>query len=65
MCLQFVGRLIAKAIFDGKLLDCYFTRAMYKHILNKVVKLATLQIVIVLLLLHSMVYMIVVMLQLS
>lgn len=32
--LQFVGRLIAKAIYDNKQLDCYFTRAFYKHILN-------------------------------
>ncbi|KAK6751843.1 hypothetical protein RB195_003334 [Necator americanus] len=31
---KFVGRLIAKAIYDNKLLDCYFTRAFYKHILN-------------------------------
>lgn len=31
---QFVGKLIAKAIYDNKLLDCYFTRAFYKHILN-------------------------------
>jgi E3 ubiquitin-protein ligase HUWE1 len=31
---KFVGRLIAKAIYDNKQLDCYFTRAFYKHILN-------------------------------
>lgn len=31
---KFVGRIIAKAIYDNKLLDCYFTRAFYKHILN-------------------------------
>ncbi len=35
---KFVGRLIGKAIFDNKLLDCYFTRSFYKHILGKVVK---------------------------
>lgn len=31
---KFVGRLIAKSIFEHKYLDCYFTRAFYKHILN-------------------------------
>ena len=31
---KFIGRVIAKAIFDNKQLDCYFTRAFYKHILN-------------------------------
>lgn len=31
---KFVGRIIAKAVHDNKLLDCYFTRAFYKHILN-------------------------------
>ncbi|GMS94105.1 hypothetical protein PENTCL1PPCAC_16280 [Pristionchus entomophagus] len=35
---KFVGRIIAKAIHDNKLLDCYFTRAFYKHILNLPVK---------------------------
>ncbi|KRX45470.1 E3 ubiquitin-protein ligase HUWE1 [Trichinella murrelli] len=35
---KFIGRLIAKAIYDNKLLDCYFTRAFYKHILSKPVK---------------------------
>lgn len=35
---KFVGRLIAKAIYDNKLLDCFFTRAFYKHILGKQVK---------------------------
>lgn len=31
---KFVGRFIAKAINDNKLLECYFTRAFYKHILG-------------------------------
>ncbi|VDM51516.1 unnamed protein product [Toxocara canis] len=31
---KFVGRIIAKAIYENKLLDCYFTRAFYKHILT-------------------------------
>uniref|UniRef100_A0A914HYU0 HECT-type E3 ubiquitin transferase n=1 Tax=Globodera rostochiensis TaxID=31243 RepID=A0A914HYU0_GLORO len=35
---RFVGRVIAKAIYDNKQLDCYFTRAFYKHILNKYVR---------------------------
>jgi len=32
---KFVGRIVAKAIYDNKLLDCYFTRSCYKHILDK------------------------------
>ncbi|XP_044741696.1 E3 ubiquitin-protein ligase HUWE1 isoform X4 [Chrysoperla carnea] len=35
---KFVGRVIAKAIYDNKLLECYFTRSFYKHILGKQVK---------------------------
>lgn len=35
---KFVGRVIAKAVYDNKLLDCYFTRSFYKHILGKLVK---------------------------
>ncbi|UXI19882.1 hypothetical protein NH340_JMT05825 [Sarcoptes scabiei] len=35
---KFVGRVISKAIYDNKLLDCYFTRSFYKHILGKAVK---------------------------
>ena len=35
---RFIGRIIAKAIFDNKFLDCYFTRAFYKHILGVPVK---------------------------
>ncbi|OTF71675.1 E3 ubiquitin-protein ligase HUWE1-like protein, partial [Euroglyphus maynei] len=35
---KFVGRVISKAIHDNKLLDCYFTRSFYKHILGKLVK---------------------------
>ena len=29
---------MAKAIYDNKLLECYFTRSFYKHILGKPVK---------------------------
>ncbi|CAO1635660.1 unnamed protein product [Parajaminaea phylloscopi] len=32
---SFVGRVIGKAIYDGRLLDAYFTRSFYKHILGK------------------------------
>ncbi|XP_068643121.1 E3 ubiquitin-protein ligase UPL1-like isoform X2 [Aristolochia californica] len=31
---KFVGRVVAKAVFDGQLLDVYFTRSFYKHILG-------------------------------
>lgn len=31
---KFIGRVIAKAIFDGFMLDCYFTRGFYKLICN-------------------------------
>lgn len=31
---KFIGRVIAKAIFDNKNMDCYFTRSYYKHILG-------------------------------
>ncbi|XP_035228929.1 E3 ubiquitin-protein ligase HUWE1-like [Stegodyphus dumicola] len=35
---KFVGRVIAKAVYDNKLLESYFTRSFYKHILGKYVK---------------------------
>ncbi|CAG5120620.1 unnamed protein product, partial [Candidula unifasciata] len=35
---KFVGRIIAKAVYDNKLLDCYFTRSFYKHMLGQPVK---------------------------
>jgi len=35
---KFVGRIVAKAVYDNKLLECYFTRSFYKHILGKPVK---------------------------
>lgn len=31
---RFVGRIIGKAIYDGQLVDAYFTRSFYKHILG-------------------------------
>lgn len=32
---KFIGRIIGKALFEGRLLDCYFSRAVYKRILGK------------------------------
>ncbi|KAJ1929022.1 E3 ubiquitin-protein ligase tom1 [Tieghemiomyces parasiticus] len=34
---KFVGRILGKAIYDGRLLDCYFTRSFYKHMLGRAV----------------------------
>nr|XP_043618820.1 E3 ubiquitin-protein ligase UPL1 [Erigeron canadensis] len=31
---KFIGRVVAKALFDGQFLDVYFTRSFYKHILG-------------------------------
>ncbi len=31
---KFIGRITGKALYDGYLLDAYFTPAFYKHILN-------------------------------
>lgn len=36
---KFIGRIIGKAIYDNKLLDCHFSRAVYKRILGKSVSL--------------------------
>uniref|UniRef100_UPI00358F3842 E3 ubiquitin-protein ligase HUWE1 isoform X5 n=1 Tax=Myxine glutinosa TaxID=7769 RepID=UPI00358F3842 len=35
---KFVGRIVAKAVYDNRLLECYFTRSFYKHILGKPVR---------------------------
>ncbi|KAI3618920.1 ubiquitin-protein ligase [Moniliophthora roreri] len=32
---KFVGRVIGKAIYDGRLLDAYFARSLYRQILGK------------------------------
>lgn len=32
---KFIGRIIGKAVYEQRLLDCYFSRAMYKRILGK------------------------------
>jgi E3 ubiquitin-protein ligase HUWE1 len=36
---KFVGMIIGKAVFDGYVLDCHFSRAVFKRILNKTVSL--------------------------
>lgn len=32
---KFIGRVIGKALYEGRVLDCYFSRAVYKRILSK------------------------------
>lgn len=32
---KFIGRFVGKALYDGHLLDCFFTRSFYKHILGQ------------------------------
>jgi len=36
---KFVGMIIGKAIYDGYMLDCHFTRAVFKRLLGKPVSL--------------------------
>ena len=31
---RFVGRIVGKALHDGQLIDAYFTRSFYKHMLG-------------------------------
>lgn len=40
---KFVGRVVSKAIYDNKLLECFFTRSFYKHILGKPVHFTDLE----------------------
>jgi E3 ubiquitin-protein ligase HUWE1 len=35
MFFKFIGRIIAKALYEGRVLDCHFSRAVYKRILGK------------------------------
>ncbi len=35
MFFKFVGRIIGKALYEGRVLDCHFSRAVYKRILGK------------------------------
>lgn len=39
MYFKFIGRVIGKALYEGRALDCHFSRAMYKRILSKPVSL--------------------------
>ena len=32
---KFVGRIIGKALYDGQLIDAFFTRSFYKHMLGE------------------------------
>ncbi|KAF2806197.1 uncharacterized protein BDZ99DRAFT_91844 [Mytilinidion resinicola] len=36
---KFIGRIIGKALYEGRVLDCHFSRAVYKKILGKSVNL--------------------------
>ncbi|WPH03394.1 Hypothetical protein R9X50_00627300 [Acrodontium crateriforme] len=36
---KFIGRIIGKALYEGRVLDCYFSRAVYRRILGKSVSL--------------------------
>ncbi|KAF8252457.1 hypothetical protein K440DRAFT_651549 [Wilcoxina mikolae CBS 423.85] len=36
---KFIGRIIGKALYEGRVLDCHFSRAVYKRILGKSVSL--------------------------
>lgn len=35
MFFKFIGRIIGKALYEGRLLDCFFSRAVYKRILGR------------------------------
>ncbi|RDW82428.1 hypothetical protein BP6252_03540 [Coleophoma cylindrospora] len=39
MFFKFIGRIIGKALYEGRVLDCHFSRAVYKRILGKAVSL--------------------------
>jgi E3 ubiquitin-protein ligase HUWE1 len=43
MFFKFVGRIIGKALYDGRLLDCHFSRAVYKHLLNRPISVKDLE----------------------
>lgn len=36
---KFIGRIVGKAIYDQKVLDCHFSRAVYKRLLGKQVSM--------------------------
>lgn len=39
MFFKFIGRVIGKALYEGRVLDCHFSRAVYKRILSRPVNL--------------------------
>ena len=39
MFFKFIGRIIGKALYEGRVLDCHFSRAVYKQIMSKQVNL--------------------------
>ena len=39
MFFKFIGRVIGKALYEGRVLDCHFSRAVYKCILGKQVSI--------------------------
>ncbi|KAH8601879.1 hypothetical protein B0O99DRAFT_680995 [Bisporella sp. PMI_857] len=39
MFFKFIGRIIGKALYENRVLDCHFSRAVYKRILGKAVSL--------------------------
>ena len=40
---RFVGRVIGKAVYDGRLMDAYFTRSLYKQMIGQVPELRDLE----------------------
>ncbi|KAJ5449140.1 E3 ubiquitin ligase domain of unknown function DUF908 [Penicillium cf. griseofulvum] len=39
MFFKFIGRIIGKALYEGRVLDCHFSRAVYKNILGRAVSI--------------------------
>ena len=39
MFFKFIGRVIGKALYEGRALDCHFSRAVYKRLLGKAVSI--------------------------
>ncbi|KAJ5273410.1 hypothetical protein N7478_008535 [Penicillium angulare] len=39
MFFKFIGRIIGKALYEGRVLDCHFSRAVYKSILGRSVSI--------------------------
>lgn len=39
MFFKFIGRMIGKTLYEGRSLDCHFSKAVYKRILGKTVSI--------------------------